>query len=128
MGVDDGWQASAACRTDGANEEERQRVVRLFYPSHVVEFDARAWMVFCGRCTQRVPCLTWGILEERNGVWGGLHEREIEHLGRRVAAGTPVHTVVQDALQRVERNELPVKIRRKKRRLKPVAHTARPFV
>lgn len=126
--ADDGWQERAACRTDGADEAERQRVAKLFYPTHVVEFDARAWMPYCGRCTERTPCLTWGISEEDHGTWGGLHEREVEHLRRKVATGEPMDKVVAEALARVERNELPVKIRRKKRRLKQTEHTARPFI
>lgn len=128
MGSEDDWQEHAACRSDGASEADRQRIAKLFYPTHTVEFDARAWMTYCGRCSERAPCLTWGIMEESHGTWGGLHEREVEWLRRTVADGVPIATVVHDALSKVERNELPVKIRRKKRRLKQQDHTARPFI
>ena len=125
------WTGSAACRPDNnATEADRQRISALFFPTHVVEYDARAWMLLCGRCPVRKPCLRWALQEENQGVWGGLHERERWVLSDRVANGTcTLDEAVDDADAKIRAHEQPVKVRRTKRRRKPVSMgTAEPFV
>lgn len=125
------WTVSAACRpANDATPNERQRVARLFFPTHVVEYDARAWMLYCGRCSVRKQCLRWAIQEENQGVWGGLHERERWVLSDRIANGEcTIDQAVNEADAKIRAHQQPVKIRRTKRRRKtPAVGAAEPFV
>jgi WhiB family transcriptional regulator, redox-sensing transcriptional regulator len=60
------WRQRAACR--GLDPE-------IFYPPSDEEADEAKGV--CATCQVRQPCLDWALsTRERDGVWGGLTERE----------------------------------------------------
>ncbi|HLN06841.1 MAG TPA: WhiB family transcriptional regulator [Acidimicrobiales bacterium] len=60
------WRQRAACR--GVDPG-------IFYP--VSDDDSEAAKGICATCTVRTSCLEYALAErEREGVWGGLTERE----------------------------------------------------
>jgi WhiB family transcriptional regulator, redox-sensing transcriptional regulator len=66
------WQQRAACR--GLDAE-------IFYPSS--DEEAEEAKAICAMCTVRQLCLEQAIAHrERDGVWGGLTERERRRLIR----------------------------------------------
>ena len=66
------WRQRAACR--GLDPE-------VFYPSS--DEDAEEAKAICGECPVRQLCLEHALAHrERDGVWGGLTERERRRLIR----------------------------------------------
>ncbi|HLI15783.1 MAG TPA: WhiB family transcriptional regulator [Acidimicrobiales bacterium] len=66
------WRQRAACR--GISPD-------VFYPS--CDEEAAEAKAICALCPVRQPCLEYAISErERDGVWGGLTERERRRLIR----------------------------------------------
>jgi WhiB family redox-sensing transcriptional regulator len=67
------WQAFARCR--GVPAE-------VFYP--ITDEEAEQPKAICGLCPVREACLEYAIsAREKEGVWGGLTERERRRLVRR---------------------------------------------
>lgn len=67
------WQALARCR--GVPAE-------IFYP--LTDEEAEEPKAICGVCPVREACLEYAITaREKEGVWGGLTERERRRLIRR---------------------------------------------
>ena len=66
------WRQRAACR--GIDPD-------IFYP--VSEDDAEEAKAICAQCPVRQVCLEFALVNrEREGVWGGLLERERRRLAR----------------------------------------------
>jgi WhiB family redox-sensing transcriptional regulator len=66
MGLDQGWQEHASCRTIP---------VELFFP--LVEQEAEDAKAICQACQVREQCLEFAIdAGERFGVWGGFTPQE----------------------------------------------------
>jgi WhiB family redox-sensing transcriptional regulator len=61
------WQSRARCR--GMSPE-------LFYPERGQNSDVAAAKAVCRECPVLEDCRAWGIAHEKNGIWGGLTERE----------------------------------------------------
>ncbi|MGD0984432.1 MAG: WhiB family transcriptional regulator [Acidimicrobiales bacterium] len=66
------WRQRAACR--GVDPD-------IFYP--VSDEDAEEAKAVCASCTVRQACLEYALAaREREGVWGGLTERERRRIVR----------------------------------------------
>jgi WhiB family transcriptional regulator, redox-sensing transcriptional regulator len=66
------WRQRAACR--GVDPD-------IFYP--VSDEDAEEAKAVCASCTVRQACLEYSLAaREREGVWGGLTERERRRIVR----------------------------------------------
>lgn len=66
------WREQASCRG---------REARLFYPS--TEDETRRAKAVCSTCPVRECCLEHALAKrERDGIWGGLTERERRRLQR----------------------------------------------
>ncbi len=67
------WRGKAACK--GVDPD-------LFYP--IKDSDAEDAKAVCQQCPVRVPCLEYALANnEKEGVWGGLTERERRTILRR---------------------------------------------
>lgn len=120
--TDISWYVDAACRPDpDATEVQLRRMTSLFFPVHQIEYAARGWMNYCGRCPVRVDCLRHGFTEEAAGVWGGVADREFEWLRRYVGNGTmTVDQAVAHADEKLRARQKVVEgMRAKKQRRKP---------
>lgn len=66
------WRQRAACR--GVDPS-------IFYPAS--DDDCEEAKTICASCTVRQPCLEYSLAaREREGVWGGLNERERRRIVR----------------------------------------------
>jgi WhiB family redox-sensing transcriptional regulator len=66
------WRQRAACQGLDAD---------IFYP--ISEEDAEEAKSICALCPVRQPCLEHALVNrEREGVWGGLNERERRRVSR----------------------------------------------
>lgn len=66
------WRQRAACQ--GIDAE-------IFYPS--TDEEGEAAKAICGVCPVRETCLEYALANrEREGVWGGLNERERRRVSR----------------------------------------------
>jgi WhiB family redox-sensing transcriptional regulator len=69
------WREFARCR--GVDPE-------VFYPVSDDDADAEEAKSICAACPVREPCLEFALsTREKNGVWGGLTERERRRVLRR---------------------------------------------
>jgi WhiB family redox-sensing transcriptional regulator len=69
------WREFARCR--GVDPE-------VFYPVSDDDADAEQAKSICAACPVREPCLEFALsTREKNGVWGGLTERERRRVLRR---------------------------------------------
>ncbi|HUF84222.1 MAG TPA: WhiB family transcriptional regulator [Acidimicrobiia bacterium] len=69
------WREFARCR--GVDPE-------VFYPVSDDDDDAEEAKSICADCPVREPCLEFALsTREKNGVWGGLTERERRRVLRR---------------------------------------------
>ena len=66
------WRQQAACR--GVDS-------KIFYP--LTEEEAQEAKFICAQCTVRKACTEYAMRNyERNGVWGGMTERERRRIFR----------------------------------------------
>jgi len=73
----DAWKELIALNTQSWRLQARCRGVDpdIFFP--VSDEDAADAKVICSYCPVREACLEWALsTREKNGVWGGLTERE----------------------------------------------------
>lgn len=74
--TDQPWRDQAACR--GLDPE-------LFFPSSGQRIAEP--LAVCRTCPVRTDCLEYALEHERNGIWGGMAERERDYTRRRRRMG-----------------------------------------
>jgi WhiB family redox-sensing transcriptional regulator len=73
--MNNSWRQFARCR--GVDPE-------VFYPVSDEEEAAEEAKAICALCPVRQPCLEFALAtREKNGIWGGLTERERRRVLRR---------------------------------------------
>lgn len=86
-----GWKEYGTCRQTDAE---------LWFAETSRRLHARAASI-CDDCPVRRSCLAWALVfDEPFGIWGGLNPTERRPLRRRLAAGSSLAVVVDDALAR----------------------------
>jgi hypothetical protein len=84
------WKEHGACRQIDPD---------LWFADSSRRIHARAASI-CDRCPVRRPCLAWALVfDERFGVWGGLSPAGRRALRRRLTAGEPLDTVLDEELR-----------------------------
>lgn len=69
----DGWQESALCRGKDVDRS-------IFFTDN--KKDTR-YKGFCGECPVQAECLTYALIYDMKGTWGGLTEKERSRIPKR---------------------------------------------
>lgn len=80
------WVQRGACFPLRKTVGSVRQALAIFYPGpgkHMLEFS-----IICDMCEVRCECLSWAVLAEDWGRWGGTEEDERKSMRKRIREGT----------------------------------------